>query len=356
MRVKTLSKPLSALHVWAFVPAPLGVSGELLHSIEHRIFLDAKIAALEDDVVRHNGMTLWSGIQLEFTIPPHRRDELERALASLFSNPLPKMSFEERERFARELEEGGGDFFDAVLDRFKTAFYESNGLKHSGKDEEGIWESLDFSKTRMLLVGDVAPTDDRKWAGEDRSDLVFPVLKEEVSKKPSKKRDDGDEFDNEDGEDEGIDPRDADMDYALVYPSFVSNVRDYAFHRLFFRLLRTKTDTEFRDTGRTYDPISENYFENGFAVSGIHLITSDRDKKLPALPKKPDKKTFEALRDSFAFQSAIDHDQLLFGHYPAIAVDPFEAERAIASFEYGEFVSKFDAELKKVSFFWGRGF
>ena len=46
----------------------------------------------------------------------------------------------------------GEDFFDATLDRYKTAFYEANSLKHSGKDEEEIWQSLDFSKTRTLLV------------------------------------------------------------------------------------------------------------------------------------------------------------------------------------------------------------
>ncbi len=63
------------------------------------------------------------------------------------------MSFEERERFARELEEGGGDAFDRALDRFRRAFAEANGHAHSGKDEDAIWSSLDFSAARLLAVG-----------------------------------------------------------------------------------------------------------------------------------------------------------------------------------------------------------
>lgn len=149
-----LQKPLSALHVWVWIPVPLGTSQELVHSSEHRIFLDGNIAALEDQTVRHNGMTFWSGIRLEFTIPPEKFGELQTALSELFQKPLPKMSFEERERFARELEEGGGDFFDRAIDRFRAAFSDANGLEHSGKDEDAIWKSLDFGAVRLLAVGD----------------------------------------------------------------------------------------------------------------------------------------------------------------------------------------------------------
>lgn len=169
-----IEKPLSALHVWVWIPVPLGTSQELVHSVEHRIFLDSKIAALEDETVRHNGMTFWSGIRLEFTIPPARFGELESALAELFTKPLPKMSFEERERFARELEEGGGDSFDRALDRFRSAFSEANGFEHSGKDEDAIWASLDFSSARLLAVGAVtggfhADSDDFRNRHEEES-------------------------------------------------------------------------------------------------------------------------------------------------------------------------------------------
>ena len=169
-----VNKPLSALHVWVWIPVPLGTSQELVHSVEHRIFLDPKIAALEDETVRHNGMTFWSGIRLEFTIPPARFGELESALAELFTKPLPKMSFEERERFARELEEGGGDSFDRALDRFRSAFSEANGFEHSGKDEDAIWASLDFESARLLAVGAVtsglhAGSDDFRNRHEEES-------------------------------------------------------------------------------------------------------------------------------------------------------------------------------------------
>jgi hypothetical protein len=150
MRIQTVPSSLSALHAWAFVPVPIGTSQELVHSVEHRIFLDAGIAALEDTVVRHNGMIHWTGILLDFTIRPERLGDLVSALEHVFDHPLPKMSFEERERFVRELEDGGGDFFDRTIERFKIAFFEANGYAHSGKDEESIWESLEFPETRFF--------------------------------------------------------------------------------------------------------------------------------------------------------------------------------------------------------------
>ena len=210
MRELLVNKPLSALHVWVWIPVPLGTSQELVHSVEHRIFLDSDIAALEDETVRHNGMTFWSGIRLEFTIPPARFGELKTALAELFRKPLPKMSFEERERFARELEEGGGDSFDRAVDRFRSAFAEANGFEHSGKDEDAIWASLDFDSARLLAVGDLVEspgessesgdafgpstfgTDRRRdgivsrstWSPSPRPDLVFPTLKEKLADNP----------------------------------------------------------------------------------------------------------------------------------------------------------------------------
>lgn len=343
MHAFSIQKPLSALHVWAFVPVPLGTSQELVHSIEHRIFLDPRIAALEDAIVRHNGMTFWSGIRLEFTIPPERFDELSEALASLFENPLPKMSFEERERFARELEEGGGDAFDRAIDRFRRAFAEANGFEHSGKDEDAIWKSLDFAETRLLAVGNLPETGfPDSWVPEARPDLVFATLKEELVQK-------------EEDDDFGFSDPDPGMDYVLLFPSVVSDARDFAFHSLFFQFLRIKADTDFRDTGRTYDPIAEDYFENGFAVSGLHLITSDRDKKPPALPKKPSRAEFEKTRDSLAFQNAIYQDQLLFGSFPVLGLSPEGAVAAIAEYPYEEFSDRFERALSRVSVFWSRG-
>lgn len=380
-----IEKPLSALHVWVWIPVPLGTSQELVHSVEHRIFLDSKIAALEDETVRHNGMTFWSGIRLEFTIPPARFAELEIALAELFKKPLPKMSFEERERFARELEEGGGDTFDRALDRFRSAFSEANGLKHSGKDEDAIWASLDFSAVRLLAVGEVdvaseggsgsgfesatfepymdgdepeahrvAPDDFRHrheegatrcaaWLPSSRPDLVFPTLKEELADKP------------EDEEEYGLGESDPGMDYVLMFPSIVEDARDFAFHALFLQHVRIRTDIDFRDTGRTYDPAVEDYFEDGFAVSGIHLITSDTSKKLPALPKKPSEKEFLKTRDSLAFQNAIFVDQLLYGSFPVLGIPPEDALAAIASYPYADFAERFDRAVARVSTFWGIG-
>lgn len=364
-----IEKPLSALHVWVWIPVPLGTSQELVHSVEHRIFLDSKIAALEDETVRHNGMTFWSGIRLEFTIPPARFMELETALAELFKKPLPKMSFEERERFARELEEGGGDSFDRALDRFRSAFSEANGLKHSGKDEDAIWASLDFSVARLLAVGVLEKsqrgiagsedgfgpptfgTDRRRdesvfrpiWSPSARPDLVFPTLKEELADKP------------EDDEEYGLGDPDPGMDYVLIFPSIVEDARDFAFHALFLQHVRIRTDIDFRDTGRTYDPVVEDYFEDGFAVSGIHLITSDTSKKLPALPKKPSEKEFLKTRDSLAFQNAIFVDQLLYGSFPVLGIPPDEALAAIAAYPYADFAERFDRAAARVSTFWGVG-
>lgn len=344
-----ISKPLSALHVWAFIPVPLGTSQELVHSVEHRIFLDPKIAALEDETVRHNGMTFWSGIRLEFTVRPERYGELRESLSTLFSKPLPKMSFEERERFARELEEGGGDFFDRAIERFRKAFAESNGFEHSGKDEDAIWKSLDFASTRLLAVGGAfgqepvadVPGSPSSWSPAPRPDLVFPTLKEEI-----KARED---------EDYGLAEPDPGMDYVLLLPSIVEDAKDFAFHALFFHCLRLKADADFRDTGRTYDPIAEDYFEDGFAVSGIHLITSDTSKKIPALPKKPSDPEFAKMRDSLAFQNEIYLDQLLFGSFPVLGLDPESCVRAIAEFPYSEFAERFDRAVARVSVFWGRG-
>lgn len=166
MRIRTVRKDLSALHAWAFLPVLVGTSQELVHSVEHRIFLDPGIAALEDAVVRHNGMTHWTGILLDFTVRPERLDDLVSALGAVFSSPLPKMSFEERERFARELEEGGGDFFDRAIDLFKRAFYEANGFVHSGKDEESIWKTLDFGNARFFGIGRIPERDDGWKAGD----------------------------------------------------------------------------------------------------------------------------------------------------------------------------------------------
>ena len=130
----------------------MGTSRELVHSVEHRLFLDGRVAKLEDDVVRHNGMTHWSGIRLEFTTPPEDRAELEAAVRGLFEKELPAMTFEERERFSRELEEGGGDFLDAALDEFREELWKSNGLSHDGSDEEGLWASLDPESVRFCFV------------------------------------------------------------------------------------------------------------------------------------------------------------------------------------------------------------
>ncbi len=327
---------------------PLGTSQELAHSMEHRIFLDPKIAALEDATVRHNGMTCWSGIRLEFTVRPERLEELREAVIHLFSGPLPKMSFEERERFARELEEGGGDFFDRALDRFRTEFSKANGFEHSGKGEDEIWSDLDFSKSRMLVVGETLPRTGENpitrfappWLPASRSKLVFPVLKGELNEKERDFLE--------------IVPPDAGMEYVLLLPSIIEDARDYAFHCLFFHHLRLRADIDFRDSGRTYDPIAEDYFEDGFVVSGIHLVTSDRSKKLPALPKKPAKAEFEKTRDSLAFQASIYLDQLLYGTYPVIGIGPSEGIRAIAGYPYDDFVERFDRACERVCVFWGR--
>jgi hypothetical protein len=145
------------------------------------------------------------------------------------------------------------------------------------------------------------------------------------------------------------------MDYALLFPSRVTDVDEFAFHELFSQLLRMKIDAEFRDTGRTYDPVSEKYFEDGFVVSGLHLMTSDTDKRLPNLPKKPDARAFEKFRDSLAFQMAIDHDQLVYGDYLIVGLDPAECLEAVRRYRYDDFAHGFDAATKRVSLFWGRG-
>ncbi|MDQ1343977.1 MAG: hypothetical protein QG650_697 [Patescibacteria group bacterium] len=345
----SIQKPLSALHVWVWIPVPLGTSQELVHSVEHRIFLDPKIAALEDRTVRHNGMTCWSGIRLEFTIVPERFEELRCALAELFSKPLPKMSFEERERFAREIEEGGGDFFDRSIDRFRTAFSEANGFEHSGKDEDAIWQSLDFSSVRLLAVGNrqsfqstEGSVDFHGWSPAVRTDLVFPTLKEELFAK------------TEDAE-YGFSDRESGMDYVIILPSIVEDASDLAFHALFFQHVRLKADSDFRDTGRTYDPIVEDYFEDGFAISGMHLMTSDTSKRLPALPKKPARAEFENTRDSLAFQQSIYLDQLLYGSYPISGILPKDALSSLSSFSYQEFSDRFNRAVDRVSIFWGNG-
>ncbi len=337
MIVRTLEKNLSALHAWAFLPVPIGTSQELVHSVEHRIFLDPKIAALEDSVVRHNGMTHWTGILLDFTVPSERMEELESALASAFSSPLPKMSFEERERFARELEEGGGDFFDRAIDAFKRAFFEANGFVHSGLDEDAIWESLAFENVRFLGIGNVPERSETWTPGLPENRPTFPVLREELRNEESAEK-----------------RNDAPMDYALLFPCALEDTEDFAFHELFFRFLRKKTDEDFRDTGRTYDPIAETYFEEGFAVSGIHLMTSDRKKRLPELPKKPDRTAFESFRDSVAFQISIDQDQLSYGSYPTIGIPPEACLNAVRRFRYDDFYERFQRSCDRVSFFWGQ--
>lgn len=145
------------------------------------------------------------------------------------------------------------------------------------------------------------------------------------------------------------------MDYVLVLPSIVEDARDFAFHALFLQHVRIRTDIDFRDTGRTYDPIVEDYFEDGFVVSGIHLITSDASKKLPNLPKKPSEKEFLKTRDSLAFQNAIFVDQLLYGSYPVLGISPDEALAAIAAYPYEDFAERFDRAAARISFFWGIG-
>lgn len=352
MRRLELHKPLSALHVWAWVPFPLGTSQELAHSVEHRVFLDPSIASLEDPTVRHNGMTFWSGIRLEFTVEPSRADELRLAVERIFEKPLPKMTSEERERFARELEEGGGDFFDRAMDRFRRAFAETNGLEHSGKDEDALWKSIDPSDVRILSVG-ATPFDGKSfppqgsWIPADRSEIVFPRLSEELPDPRSQ---------SEDGEEEeyrGFLEQDGEMDYVMIFPSVVANARDYAFHALFFQHLRLKADAEFRDTGRTYDPVAEDYHEDGFVVSGIHLMTNDTKKRLPGMPKRPTEAEYLKTRGSLAFQNSIYLDQLLYGPFPVLGIPPDEAVRAIAEYPYGEFRDRFDAAIKRVSVFWG---
>lgn len=182
MRIDSIHAPLNAVHSWIFIPAPLGTPQELLHSVEHRIFLDPTIAALENAVVRHNGMTYWSGIRLEFTIVPSRFGELVTALERLFSGKLPKMSFFERERFARELEEGGGHILDRALDRFRSECFVLNGIMVDARDEEDVWAHLDFGRARMFAIGEWSEFP--PYVGSARNDtaviepLRFPVYKE----------------------------------------------------------------------------------------------------------------------------------------------------------------------------------
>lgn len=294
-------------------------------------------------------MTFWSGIRLEFTVPPSRLEELRSALFELFSKPLPQMSFEERERFARELEEGGGDFFDRAIDRFRIEFAQLNGFAHSGKDEDRIWTSLDFLNARTLIVGEspdfrqnpsIIEQGPKEWIPAVRDEIIFPVLKEELFEK--------------DDEHFGFSDLEPGMNYVLVLPSIIEDARDFAFHSLFFHHMRLRTDTDFRDSGRTYDPIAEDYFEDGFAVSGIHLVTSDRSKKLPSLPKKPSISEFEKIRDSLAFQNAIYLDQLLYGSFPVIGIGPLECVKAIAKYPYDDFIERFDRACERVSIFWSK--
>lgn len=168
-------------------------------------------------------------------------------------------------------------------------------------------------------------------------------MKEELADKP------------EDDEEYGLGESDPGMDYVLVLPSVVEDARDFAFHALFLQHVRIRTDIDFRDTGRTYDPVVEDYFEDGFAVSGIHLITSDTSKKLPNLPKKPSEKEFLKTRDSLAFQNAIFVDQLLYGSYPVLGIPPAEALAAIAAYPYDDFAERFDRATARISIFWGIG-
>lgn len=115
-----------------------------------------------------------------------------------------------------------------------------------------------------------------------------------------------------------------------------------------------RADADFRDTGRTYDPIREHYQENGFVISALHLITSDRDKKWPNSPKKPDRRTYESIRESFAFQMRIDQDRLYFGEFPVLGFAPSEVLQAVESLEYDAFAGDFDAACERLSYFWGR--
>lgn len=144
------------------------------------------------------------------------------------------------------------------------------------------------------------------------------------------------------------------MDYVLLFPSAIEDPNDFAYHELFFRFLRQKTDEDFRDTGRTYDPVAESYYEDGFAVSGIHLMTSDRKKRLPEFPKKPDRAEFERFREAVAFQLAIDQDQLAYGPYATVGLAPEDCLSAVGRFDYSEFCERFARSCDRTSVLWGR--
>lgn len=275
MRIGEIDRTLNAIHAWLFIPVPLGTPQELLHSVEHRIFLDPRIAALEDAVIRHNGMTCWSGIRLEFTLHPSRVGELIAVLGKVFSEKLPKMSFFERERFARELEEGGGHVLDRALDRFRSEFFRQNDVLVEVSDEEDVWSRMEFGSARMLLVGPIPHAHDgmsgsdlrprslewgndtfiESWRSEPMNDAnvlggtktwKFPVFKEELPELPDMaSSESGTPFDPEgdfDSEEsfgaeepyDGFDVPDGPIEYAIVFPSMARTAREYAFHVLFF--------------------------------------------------------------------------------------------------------------------------
>lgn len=365
MLFRFVDKRLSALHAEAFVPAGDGVPHQLLHVVEHRLFFHPALRALEDAVVRHEGWAEYSGLRLSITVPPQKCGELVAALEQAFADPLPPLSREERERFAREMElGGGGDFSGRALDAWRGKFAQANApAGPQAADEDAVWEAMRPAEARVLLVGDksrcAGVPAEAAWEPRER-EFVFPDLNGELPLPPPRKQagfadgaDDGFESPEPEGDYEPLVPEERlGCRYAMVLPSRLAGPREYAAHALAYECARVRLTEQYSDAGRTYDPIAFHRWENGFVVSVLGMDTSDAKVRAPKFPKCPKPEEFSALRDALAFQLEIDEDRLVLDGCTSAGLLPKERAAALRDLTLGQFSAAWEDLRKRASILW----
>ena len=365
MSVRFVHRPLAALHAEVFLPAGWKCPHQLLHVVEHRLFLHPALRDLEDDVVRHEGWAEYSGLRLSLTVPPRRAGALLAALREVLSGPLPPMEPGERERFAREMELGGeGGAAARALDLWRARFADANGLAAgSPASEDAVWASLRSGEPRILLVGDRAACgglgDEGDWAAP-AADFVFPQVQGELPAWAPKAQagfGDGPAPDDDGyGPDEGFEPlvpaERSGCRYAVLLPSPLAGPAQYAAHVLIFEVLRARMAEQYSDAGRTYDPVAFHRWEDGMVLSGLDIDTLDTSARPPKFPKCPQPEDFAYFRDALAFQLEIDGDRLVLDGCTSAGLLPDARPAAVRALAYGEFRAAWDAAKSRACVAW----
>lgn len=299
---------------------------ELIHEIEHRIFLIPDLSDIydESDAIT-NGMAYSRGIR--FSLVSNNLKKIT-AFKNFFINlknfELPDLTDEEKQRFEMEFKEYKAKqrhyFWSYAVSKFENIFDKINGVKATKIDKNilknGFFEWICICEDfKIKKVGDFKK---KKW--------VFPKFDKKIKTK--------------------IDWNQT----AIILPTDFEN---YASFAIFFTHCENILREMYRKTWKTYDLDSFWVFENDYLVWAISWFSREKfDKKdfLKNISKRPNKKQFKYLKKYFIFEferQLAEHNQEI---YVVMWIEPEEEKNMIKNLSFEQFLEKYDFFIDNFSF------